>query len=69
MSFNSRLAIATEGFRGGKVGGPTSISVILETLEIMPVLDVSIVNQILDVSLESYILDVALVVPIEVEIV
>lgn len=70
MTVERRLAIATLGFRGAGSGGggATSISVIIDGMEIMEPLDAEIVETILEAELIDVILDAEIPAPLDAEI-
>lgn len=70
MTVERRLAIATLGFRGsvGGGGGPVSISVIIDGMEIMEPLDAELVDLILDAELVNVTLDASIPEPLDAEI-
>ena len=70
MTVARRLALATLGFRGGGAGGggPTSISVIIDGVELMEPLDAQLVEMILEAEIVDVVLDAELPEPLDAEI-
>lgn len=69
MTVERRLAIATLGFRGGVGGGgPTSVSVIIDGVEIMEPLEAELVSTVLEAEFVDTVLEAELPEPLDAEI-